>query len=140
MTTSPKGLSLIIQFEGCKLQAYRDQGGVWTIGVGHTSGVKEGDTCTQEQAQAWLAEDVRGVEKKVNFNVKVPLNQNQFDALVSFTFNIGHLGETMLKMLNSEDYQGAADQFLKWDLVNRMENHGLLRRRQAERTLFLEVV
>ena len=140
MKTSQRGLNLIANFEGCKLHAYKCPAGVWTIGYGYTSQVKVGDVCTLEQARSWLETDVVGAEKKITLAVAAPLNQNQFDALVSFVFNIGHVGETMLALLNKEDYKGAADQFLKWDLANRMENHGLLERRRAERNLFLEAV
>ena len=108
MTTSPRGIALIEQFEGCKLQAY---------------------------------EDVASAERAVSSQVSVPLNQNQFDALVSFTFNegIGRLqASTMLRLLNAGWYSLAAAEFPKWDIVGGIVSPGLLRRRVAEQALFTE--
>jgi len=141
MKISDKGLSLIKEFEGCKLTAYKDIVGVLTIGYGSTgTHVKEGMTISQERAEALLREDVLRFEQCVNKLVKVELTQNQFDALVSFAFNLGcgNLGSsTLLKKLNARDYQGAADQILRWNRAGGKIVNGLVRRREAERTLFL---
>lgn len=147
MRTSDKGIALIQQFEGCVLEAYPDPGNPstgepWTIGYGHTAGVRRGDTCTREQAAAWLREDVRFAEAAIDANVKVPLNQAQFDALVSFVFNVGQgafARSTLLRRLNARDYQGAADQFPEWNRGASGVLPGLVARRAAERAVFLGV-
>lgn len=139
MKYSLDGLHLTEQFEGCKLQAYTDQVGVWTIGYGHTHGVSPSMTCTQAQAEAWLAEDVQSAENSVNRLVSVPLEQNEFDALVDFVFNLGARAfeqSTMLVMLNLGDREGSAKQFERWDMAGGKHIAGLLRRRLAERDLF----
>jgi lysozyme len=144
VTTSPNGIALIKSCEGCKLQAYQDGAGIWTIGWGHTRGVKDGDVCTQEQADAWLVEDVAEAgEAPVNSLVKVPLNQNQFDACVSFCYNegAGRLQKsTLLKTLNAGAYSICAAEFPKWDIIAGQASAGLLKRRLAEQALFLEPV
>lgn len=142
MEISKKGIDLIKEFEGCRLEAYQDAVGVWTIGYGHTHAVKAGDIITGEQADSFLREDAQVAEITVDGAVKVPLNQNQFDALVSFTFNLGvknFVGSTLLEKLNEGDNQGAADEFLKWHNAGGKMLPGLLRRRAAERELFLSV-
>jgi len=140
MKYSLQGLQLTEKFEGCRLVAYQDQVGVWTIGYGHTHEVKEGDTCTQEQAEAWLLEDIAHAEDCVNKSVKVPLTQGEFDGLVDLVFNIGSgnfLKSTLLKLLNQGDKDAAALQFPRWDHAGGKENAGLLRRREAEEAEFL---
>lgn len=140
MITGEKGLELIKQFEGLRLEAYLCPAGVWTIGYGHTAGVSAGDIITSEQADSYLRQDLAGAEKAVNHAVSVAINQNQFDALVSFTFNLGagnFQKSTLLKKMNSGDYQGAADQFLVWVKAGGKKLSGLVARRQAERALFL---
>ena len=145
-TINKIGLKLIAQFEGCYLQAYLCPANVWTIGIGTTiypNGVKvkKGDKCTLEQAHEYLAHDMIEFEKTVNDSVKVPLSQNQFDALVSLTYNIGSTAfknSTLLKKLNAKDYAGAADQFLVWNKGGGKVLKGLVRRRDAERALFLK--
>ena len=139
MIYSQIGDALTEQFEGCKLVAYQDSGGVWTIGYGHTRGVQSGDTCDEFQAFAWLQEDLLVVEKQINQDVKVPLTQEEFDALVDFGFNLGcHALEssTLWKKLNAGDFKGAAAEFPKWDHAGGKEVAGLLRRRLAEQALF----
>ena len=137
---SERGLEFIRQHEGCKLEAYQDSVGVWTIGYGHTIGVKQGDTCTQEQADAWLAEDAAQIGAKcINWLVKVPLTQEEFDALCSFSFNLGCSAlrnSTLLKKLNDRDYAGAAEEFSKWDHAGGKQIAGLTKRRSDERELF----
>jgi lysozyme len=140
MTTSENGRKMIEGFEGLALKAYADQKGVPTLGYGHTASVKLGDTCTPQQADVWITGDLATAEEAVNRLVTVPINQNQFDALVSFTFNEGqgHLGSsTLLSLLNQGATTGAANQFLAWVYVNGVKDNGLLNRRKAERLLFL---
>lgn len=140
-TTGQRGRSLICQFEGLRLTAYRDMVGVWTIGYGHTGpDVKPGLMITQQQADQLLINDLVRFERGVNVLVTVKLNQNQFDALVSFAYNLG-LGalqnSTLLRLLNDGNYQAAADQFPRWNRAGGNVVAGLARRRYAERELFL---
>lgn len=144
--TSNAGLNLIKGFEGKRLNAYDDGVGVWTIGFGtikYPNGVrvKKGDTCTEQQAGTYLKNDLTKFEVAINKLVKVSLTQNQFDALASFTYNLGETNlanSTLLKKLNKGDYQGAADQFLAWKKAGGKVLPGLVRRREAERALFLK--
>lgn len=149
MKTSAEGRKFISKWEGNILKAYKDSVGVWTIGVGHTSAAGEpkvvaGMTITATQSDEILSKDLADVEKQVLRVVKVPLTQNQFDMLVSFTFNVGGgalAGSTLLKKLNSKDYKGAADQFLSWNKGTiggkKVPIQGLSNRRAAERKVFL---
>lgn len=142
MKTSDWGVALIEAFEGCVLTAYPDPGTgaePWTIGCGHTLGVVPGMTITREEASALLREDLQWAEAGVNHQVKVPLTQNQFDALVSFTFNVGQgalAGSTLLRLLNDGKYAEAGAQFLVWNRGGSGVMEGLTRRREAERALF----
>lgn len=139
MTYSEDGLHLTEQFEGCKLDAYQDSVGVATIGYGHTRNVTMGMTCTQEQAEQWLQEDIQSAADAANRLVTVELTQQEFDALVDFTFNLGAgnlQSSTLLRLLNSGDYTGAAAEFQKWDKAGGQVLAGLLRRRQAEADMF----
>lgn len=136
---SQAGQLLTTNFEGCRLTAYQDSKGVWTIGYGHTLGVYEGLTCTQEQALAWLAQDMGWACAVVKRLVRVPLLPHEFDALVDFVFNVGSgnfAASTMLKLLNQGDFGGAASEFEKWDLSGGKAIAGLLRRRLAEEKEF----
>lgn len=139
-TYSNNGLKLTESFEGLRLRAYQDQGGVWTIGYGHTGrDVYPGQFITQEQAENLLSLDIHLAVAAVNHLVKVPLNQNQFDALVDFTFNLGPgalTGSRLLRYVNAGRFDEAVDQFLFWDHVNGVRSEGLYRRRKAERDLF----
>lgn len=142
-TTSASGIDLICSFEGLRLNAYDDGVGVWTIGYGTTiiNGVKvkKGDTCTEAQAKQYMASDLKKFEAAVN-KVQVPLNQNQFDALVSLAYNIGtsaFASSTLLKKLNSGDYKGAAAQFDVWNKAGGKVMKGLVNRRAKEKALFL---
>lgn len=145
MSVSNKGVDLICEFEGKRLVAYDDGVGVWTIGFGtikYPSGnrVKKGDTCTLEQAKEYMRHDLMEFEHTVNSSVKVPLNQNQFDALVSLAYNIGSSAfksSTLVKKLNTGDYQGAADQFNVWVNAGGKRMQGLVNRRDREKLLFL---
>ncbi|PUA41447.1 muraminidase [Pseudomonas protegens] len=141
MRTSQRGLNLIKSFEGLRLQAYQDAVGVWTIGYGTTRGVKSGMSISKEQAERMLQNDIARFEPEIDRLVKVPLSQNQWDALMSFTYNLGptNLGSsTLLRLLNAGDYAAAADQFLRWNKAGGRVLPGLTRRRAAERELFLE--
>lgn len=141
MNISENGINLIKQFEGLKTQAYLCQAKVWTIGYGHTLGVKQGDVCTISEASDLLKEDILIFEKSLNNLVLVPLNQNQYDALICFIFNIGcgnFKKSTLLKLLNNADYNGAAAEFCKWIYVKGKVSEGLRRRRIAEKELFLK--
>lgn len=141
MKTSPRGLALIRQFEGLRLLAYKDAVGVPTIGYGTTRGVKMGMTITKAQAEEMLRQDVERFEPEVQRLVRVPLNQNQWDALLSFTYNLGSANlesSTLLKLLNNGDYRAAADQFPRWNKAKGAVLNGLTTRRAAERALFLE--
>jgi lysozyme len=140
LTYSKDGLALTEQFEGCRLAAYQDQVGVWTIGYGHTgSGVASGLTITQDQAVDLLASDVAASAAYVNAAVTVELQQSEFDALVDFVFNLGRgafAGSTLLKNLNAGQFDAAAAQFDLWDHAGGQVVAGLLRRRQAEQAMF----
>lgn len=145
MQTSDKGIALIKQFEGCKLTAYQDSVGVWTIGYGWTQPVdgkpiRAGMTIKQETADRLLKTGLVSYESDVSRLVKVGLTQGQFDALVSFTYNLGSRSlstSTLLRKLNAGDYAGAADEFLRWNKAGGKVLNGLTRRREAERALFL---
>ena len=130
----------ISQFEGCSLAAYKCPAGVLTIGYGHTKGVSEGDTCTQEQADAWLIDDVKETQTLLAHYVNVPVSEGEFVALVSLAFNVGVgalMKSKLLRKLNSGDREGAAEEFLDFDLANGKRVAGLTRRRKAEHDLFL---
>ncbi|MEH4621306.1 lysozyme [Enterobacter roggenkampii] len=145
MQTSDKGIALIKQFEGCKLTAYQDSVGVWTIGYGWTQPVdgkpiRAGMTIKQETAERLLKTGLVRYESDVSRLVKVGLTQGQFDALVSFTYNLGARSlstSILLRKLNAGDYAGAADEFLRWNKAGGKVLNGLTRRREAERALFL---
>lgn len=145
MQTSEKGIALIKEFEGCKLTAYQDSVGVWTIGYGWTQPVdgkpiRAGMTIKQETAERLLKTGLVSYESDVSRLVKVGLNQGKFDALVSFTYNLGARSlstSTLLRKLNAGDYAGAADEFLRWNKAGGKVLNGLTRRREAERDLFL---
>jgi lysozyme len=140
MKTSFIGLTLIRDAEGDRLAAYYCPAGILTIGVGHTGpDVKHGMKITQAQSDALLAADLAKFEKAVARNVKVPLTQNQFDALVSFTYNLGEgnlRSSTLLKRVNAGDFTAAAAEFSKWDKAGGRVLAGLTKRRAAEAALF----
>jgi lysozyme len=140
MELSDKGVVFITNNEGLRLQAYRDGGGVPTIGYGHTKGVKMGDVCTKEQALAYLHDDTKEAVSAVNDLVKIPITQDQFDALVDFVFNIGRpqfASSTLLRVLNSGDYFAASKQFGRWKYDNGKEVAGLIARRKRTADMFL---
>lgn len=145
MQTSDKGIALIKEFEGCKLTAYQDSVGVWTIGYGWTQPVdgktiRAGMTIKQETAERLLKTGLVSYESDVSRLVKVGLTQGQFDALVAFTYNLGARSlstSTLLRKLNAGDYTGAAAEFMSWNKAGGKALKGLTRRREAERALFL---
>ena len=139
MQTSDEGKKLIKKFEGCKMRAYLDAVDVPTIAYGRTKNVKLGDTCTQDQAEEWLEEELVEYEGYVNEAVKVPLTQNQLDALVSWTYNLGPSNlnkSTLLKVLNNSDYDGVPEQIMRWNKAGGKVLDGLVRRRKAEAEMF----
>ncbi|WP_442786292.1 lysozyme [Leptothoe sp. PORK10 BA2] len=138
--TNASGIGLIKSFEGLRLKAYQDAVGVWTIGYGTTRGVKPGQEITEAQAEALIKNDLARFEQDVNQAVRVPINDNQFAALVSFTYNVGSgamRSSTLLRKLNNRDITGAADEFPRWNRAGGRVLAGLTRRRNAERALFL---
>ena len=143
MKTSQAGIDAIAQREGEELTAYPDPatgGEPWTIGVGHTGGVQEGDTITQDESRTFLAADLATAEAAINRGVKVPVSQNEFDALVSFTFNVGvanFMTSTLLRLLNIGDHKDAANEFPKWNRAAGRVMAGLVTRRAGERDQFL---
>ena len=139
MNTSQNGIDLIKHFEGCELYAYKCPAGVWTIGYGHTKDVEPGMQITEDDAHNMLVEELNEYETYVNTLVSVPLNQNQFDALVSWVYNLGGgnlKASTLLKVLNSGDYEGVPAQIMRWKKAGGKVLEGLTRRRQAEADLF----
>lgn len=139
---SAEGLDLIKRYEGLRLRAYLPTpNDVWTIGYGHTKTAKQGMVITEEEAEKLLIRDCRWVEEALAEHVKVPLKQNQFDALASFVYNLGETNfakSTLLRKLNGGDYLGAADQLLRWNKQGSTVLAGLTRRRKEERELFLK--
>jgi len=139
MKISKNGLDLIKHFEGCELEAYKCPAGVWTIGYGHIKTAVEGMTITQHQADEMLIEEMNEYEGYINNSVRVDLTQNQFDAMVSWVYNLGSGNlntSTLLKVLNSGDYAGVPEQMLRWNKAGGRVLEGLTRRRQAEADLF----
>ena len=139
MKLSSNGLQLIKHFEGCKLKAYKCSAGVLTIGWGSTGNhVYEGKIITQQEADNLLIDDLERFERQVD-SLDLPLKQHQFDALVSFAFNLGFgslLKSTLLKKLKAGDIEQAAKEFLKWNRAGGVVLQGLVRRREAESKLF----
>jgi lysozyme len=145
MTPSEACEQLVKDFEGLRLSAYLDASGVPTIGWGHTLHVRIGDVIGQDQADVFLASDLEAAAAEVTRCLTIQPNQDQFDALTDFEFNTGALAKsTLLAKLDAGDVQGAADQFLLWAWAHvngkLVQVPGLVRRRAAERALFLGVV
>lgn len=141
---TPEGIDLIKTYEGCVLHAYRDAVGVWTIGYGTTmlpdgTPVHSGMLIDQDTAEQYLEHDLIKFENIVKDAVTVELNENQFSALVSFTYNLGGgnlRSSTLLRKLNNGDYAGASAQFPRWNRAGGRVLDGLTARRNAEMTLF----
>lgn len=140
MMISQVGINLIKSFEGCELSSYADPTGVLTIGYGHTGvDVIAYEHITQARAEAILNQDLEKFVTGVSHLVSVPLNQNQFDSLVSLAFNIGlsaFKDSTLLQKLNQKDYAGAANEFPRWCHAGGRILDGLVLRRKAEQVLF----
>ena len=135
-----KNIDLIKKHEGLRLKAYLPTpNDVWTIGYGHTRNVRPGQVISQSQAEDFLRQDLDWVENSLNNSVKVPLKQNQYDALASLVYNIGATNfqsSTLLRKLNTGDYKGASEQFLVWNKQKGRTLKGLVKRRQEEKDYF----
>lgn len=138
MRTSQNGINLIKQFEGCRLEAYQCPACVWTIGYGHTSGVSKGMKITQRQADDFLQSDLIKFEKKVDKYSRYNWNQNEFDAMVSFAYNLGSIDQLTGKGSRSKDV--IAKKMLLYVNAGGKRLNGLVRRREAEQKLFLTPV
>ena len=145
MRISEQGVRLIKRFEGLRLTAYKCPTGYWTIGWGHTYGVKPGQKITKEQAEVYLKQDLVVAEDAVDKLVSTPLNQGMYDALVSFVFNLGAVrfkNSTLLRRLNQGAYDLVPDEFLRW-VYGTVDGKtqklpGLVERRTAEKEMFLK--
>ena len=143
---SPHGLAKLKQWEGLKTKAYKDAGGVWTIGYGHTATAGEpkpraGMVITAAEAESILLKDLTQYEAAVENNVKVKLNGNQFAALVSFAFNVGigaFKNSALLKKLNKGNFDAVPSELMKWVHTGKTKNQGLVNRRRAEGYLWME--
>lgn len=143
MKTSQRGIELIKLFEGYSERVYMCAGGKYTIGYGHTKGVEPGDTCTREQAEKYLRDDLQDAEEAIEALISVPLAQNQFDALVSLVYNIGSgnfFDSTIRRVINLkisdiDEYRRA---WMMWVKSKGKVLKGLVRRREAEFKLFVE--
>jgi len=142
MNVSQAGIDLIKEFEGLRLEAYRDAVGVWTIGYGHTETARPGMKITEAEAEALLRYDIDKRVPAIERALKVKVTQNQFDAIVSFVFNVGvgaFRSSTLLKNINRGDIEDEADEFDRWVYAGGKKLPGLVRRRAAERALFESV-
>ena len=141
MKMGEKGIDLIKHFEGFSPTVYRCPSGVATLSYGSTHGITmDSPPITEEEGLELLMLDIAKLERGVNRLIDVPLNQNQFDALTSFAFNLGNgslQASTLRKKVNREDYKGAADEFPRWGVAGGRKLNGLVKRRYAERALFL---
>lgn len=139
LTISKRGIAFIKDHEGCRLAAYKDGGGVWTIGYGHTGHVFKGMSINPAQAESLLRQDIFAVEHAIRAGVDVDLAQCEYDALCSFIINIGEeqfRTSTLRAKLNNLEYDAAADQLLRWVYDNGQRVEGLVNRRRDERLLF----
>ena len=134
-----EGIALIKKFEGCELEAYQCSAKVWTIGYGHTKDVVEGMTISKEEAEEMLVDELHEYENYINQYVTTALSQNQFDALVSWVYNLGPANlkaSTLLKVLNQGKYEDVPAQIKRWNKAGGKVLEGLIRRREAEACLF----
>ena len=140
MKISNNGLDLIKHFEGLVLKAYKCPAGVWTIGYGHTKDVQPGDEWSESNADHMLEVEMEEYEGYIHDSVTAPINQDQFDALVSWVYNLGGgnlNASTMLKVLNAGQYEEVPAQMMRWNKAGGKVLEGLTRRRQAEANLFM---
>ena len=141
MKTSQNGIEFIKRHEGLRLKAYQCPAGVWTIGYGSTVGVRPGDVINEAQAEALLREDIRIAEREVNRH-KLNINQNKFDALVSFTFNVGYWNfrnSTLLKRIKENpNHPDIENQFGRWIYAKGRVLPGLVKRREEEAKLYFK--
>lgn len=143
MEISKNGINLIKKWEGVRLEAYQDIIGVWTIGYGHINGVKAGMKITEKEAEGFLKQDIKSHVGHMEQLIKVPLNQNQFDALASFHFNLGPKileGTTLLTFINEKKWKEAAEQMKLYMNAGGEPSQGLINRRNDEAALFLKAV
>jgi lysozyme len=142
MMTNGRLVSLVKKFEGCKLVAYQDVRGIWTIGYGHTKGVYEGQTCTQEQAEAWLLDDLLEATHELFQVSPGPFVPGALDALTSFVFNLGignYRSSTLRKYVDAQDWESVKTELLRWNHSGGQVIAGLLARREAEAALIGEL-
>lgn len=135
VSVSAVAVAAICGFEGYREYAYKDVAGVPTIGYGTTKGVKMGDKTTRQEAKAFLVRDASGMAKQIQSLIKVPLYQHEWDAYLSFTYNVGignFRSSTLLKKLNQGDYAGACSQLKRWVYAGGRKVKGLVNRREAE--------
>lgn len=140
MCVSANGLNILKSFESCRLEAYQDAKGLWTIGYGHTDDVHPGELLSQAAADELLQSDLKRLETQILSVLITQPTQNQFDAMISLSYNIGFYAfkkSTLLKLFNMNDMIGAGEEFLKWVKISGKNCAGLARRREAERKLFL---
>lgn len=149
MNISDNGINLIKQFEGLRLTAYKAHFSEkwYTIGYGHFGpDVQKGDTCNELYAENLLKNDLKIFEKRINKGLEedhITVNQNEYDALISFAYNVGSenlLSSTLWRKLKQGDYEGAANQFLRWNKCGGQILPGLVNRRDKERALFLKKI
>lgn len=139
MNTSEEGIKLIKHFEGFEANAYKCPAGVWTIGYGHTKDVTEGDEWSEAHASHMLEVELEEFERYIHDCVEVELTQYQFDALVAWIYNLGvgnFKSSTLLKVLNSGDYDAVPEQIERWNKAGGVVLKGLVRRRAAESLMF----
>lgn len=141
LKTSPEGLALIADLEGCRLRPYQCSAGVWTSGIGHTAGVVPHDDITEQQAAANLVSDVLATERRLAVCVPVEMPQPVYDALVSFAFNVGTgaaCRSTLVSYLKRRQWYQACDQLTRWVFIDGVRSPGLDNRRQRERAYCLK--
>ncbi|WP_312692692.1 lysozyme [Kosakonia sp.] len=139
--TSQQGLALIADLEGCRLRPYQCSAGVWTSGIGHTSGVTPKRDITEKEAAVNLVADVLHVERRLGDCITEPMPPQVYDAVVSFAFNVGAgaaCRSTLAFFLNKKQWQQACDQLPRWVFIDGVRNRGLENRRQRERALCLQ--
>ncbi len=141
--TSQQGLALIADLEGCRLRPYQCSAGVWTSGIGHTAGVAPTRDISEKEAAANLVADVLHVERRLDDCTPVAMPPQVYDAMVSFTFNVGTTAacrSTLAWFINHKKWQQACDQLPRWVFINGERNRGLENRRQRERAWCLKGV